>query len=111
MNRREGGTKDRLTVTIDHLVLQRAKEAADRKRIPLSRLIENFLAFFATPEVYCFNCGEQFQSTETDLCLKCGWMRCPKCTACGCSVSEETAAAIFYMRKVYEDLLAGRIKR
>jgi cytochrome c-type biogenesis protein CcmH/NrfF len=37
-------------------------------------------------------------------------MRCPKCNACGCKLSEETIAAIFHMRKVYEDLLAGRIK-
>ena len=110
MNRGRYGAKARLTLTVDNRVLKRAKEAADRKRIPLSRLIENFLIFFASPEVYCFKCGERFRSTETELCLKCGWMRCPKCNACGCKVSEETAAAIFHMRKVYEDLLAGRIK-
>lgn len=110
MNKYEGGRKARLTVTIDTQVLQAAKEAAEKKRIPLSRLIENFLAFFASPEVYCFRCGTRFQVTGSALCLKCGWMRCPHCTACGCTLSEETAAAIFHMRKVYEELLAGRIK-
>ena len=102
--------KARLTVTVDDDTLKSAKEAAERKRIPLSRLIENFLTFFAKSEVYCFRCGERFSSNQAELCLKCSWMLCPKCNACGCNVSEETAVAIFYMRKVYEDLLAGKIK-
>jgi hypothetical protein len=110
MNMRKDGAKARLTVTVDKGVLKSAKEAAKRKRIPLSRLIETFLDFVAKPEVYCFKCGERFSSTETELCLKCGWMLCPKCNTCQCKLSEETAVAIFHMRKVYEELLAGRVK-
>lgn len=104
------GSKARLTVTVDKGVLKSAKEAAERKRIPLSRLIETFLNFFAKPEVYCFKCGERFSSTETELCLKCGWMICSKCEACRCGLSEDTAIAVFHMRRIYEELLAGRVK-
>ena len=102
--------KTRLTVTVDKEVLAKAKEEAKRKRIPISRVVENFLRFFAKPEVYCFKCGEKFSVEEAKLCPKCGWMICPKCEACRCGLSEETAIAVFHMRRVYEELLAGRVK-
>jgi rRNA maturation endonuclease Nob1 len=102
--------KAKLTLTIDKDVLERAKEVAEQKRIPMSRLIENFLDFFAKPQVYCFKCGKKFTSVEAELCPKCGWMICPKCRACRCALNEETAIAVFHMRRVYEDLLAGRVK-
>jgi len=104
------GLKAKLTVTVNEKILDEAKNVSKRKRIPLSRAIENFLDFFAKPEVYCFKCGERFSSTEAELCPKCGWMICPKCKVCRCGLSEETAIAIFHMRRVYEDLLAGRVK-
>ena len=99
-----------MTVTIAKDVLQRAKKVADEKRIHISRLIENFLDFFTNPTVYCFKCGEEFDSTDAKLCPKCGWMICPKCKVCRCGLDEETAVAVFHMRKVYENLLAGRVK-
>ena len=102
--------KTKLTLTIDKGVLERAKEVAEQKRIPISRLIENFLDFFAKPEVYCFKCGEKFSSVDAKLCPKCGWMICPKCEICRCGLEEETAIAVFHMRRVYEDLLSGRVK-
>ena len=92
-------------------IRDRAKEVAMKKRASLSGIIENFLAFLVRPYVYCFKCGERFESNEATICFKCGWMKCPKCGACGCGISEETARAIFEMRKVYEDLLAGRVTR
>ena len=100
-----------MTVTIAKDVLQKAKKAADEKRIPLSRLIENFLEFFTNPTVYCFKCGAGFNTSDSALCPKCGWMICPKCKICRCGLSEESAIAVFYMRTVYEDLLAGRVKQ
>ena len=103
--------KAKLTVTVDEKVLDEAKKVSKRKRIPLSRAIENFLDFFARPEVYCFKCGERFGSEEAELCPKCGWMKCPKCGVCRCELSDETAIAVFHMRRVYEDLLAGRVKQ
>ena len=103
-------TRVKLTVTIAKDVLQKAKETADEKCIPLSRLIENFLDFLVNPRVYCFKCGEEFDSTNSRLCPKCGWMICPKCKACRCGLNEGTAVAVFYMRRVYENLLSGRVK-
>jgi hypothetical protein len=102
--------KTKLTISIERKVLEEAKKVSDKKRIPISRAIENFLTFFSNPEVYCFKCGERFNSTQAELCPKCGWMICPKCKVCRCGLSEETAIAIFHMRRVYEDLLSGRMK-
>jgi hypothetical protein len=100
-----------LTLSIAKDALEKAKKAAEEKRIPLSRLIENFLDFFANPIVYCFKCGEGFNATDSKLCPKCGWMVCPKCNVCRCGLNEESAIAVFHMRRVYEDLLAGRVKQ
>ena len=103
-------TKTKLTLTVDKNIVEKAKKVAEQKRIPISRLVENFLDFFAKPEVYCFKCGEKLSSVEAKLCPKCGWMICPKCEVCRCGLSDETAVAVFHMRRVYEDLLAGRVK-
>lgn len=103
-------TKEKLNVTVDKKVKQRAIDEAKRKNIPISRLIENFLGFFANPRVYCYKCGQEFHSSNSKLCPKCGWMICPKCGSCGCGLKEETSVAVFHMRRVYEDLLAGRVK-
>jgi hypothetical protein len=103
--------KIKLTLSIDKRVLDVAKLAANQRHIPLSRLVENFLSFFAEPYVYCFRCGEKFAVTEAKVCAKCGWLICPKCNACGCGLGEETAISVFHMRKVYEDLLVGRVKQ
>ncbi len=102
--------KHKLTVTIDADVLNRAKKVTQQKNIPLSRIIENFLDFFSNPYVYCFRCGKHFDIESADICIRCSWMKCPQCGACGCNLSEETAKAIFEMRRVYEDLLGGKVK-
>jgi len=100
----------RQAITIEEDILKKAKEEARKKGIPLSRLIENFLRFFIEPKVYCFKCGEKFSSVEAELCPKCGWMICPKCGACRCVLGDEAATAVFHMRRLYEDLLVGRVK-
>ena len=102
--------KTKLTLTVDKDIVEKAKKVAEQKRIPISRLIENFLDFFANPQVYCFKCGEKFNSAEGELCPKCGWMVCPNCKVCRCGLGDETAVSVFHMRRVYEDLLAGRVK-
>jgi len=102
--------KARLTITVSRDVLNEAKKAAEKKRIPVSRLVENFLRFFSDPWVYCFKCGERFSSSGAELCPKCGWMVCTHCRTCRCGLSEETAVAVFHMRRSLEDLLAGRVK-
>ena len=105
-----GVSKARLTITVDKDVLVRAKKLAEEKHIPISGLIENFLDFFGNSKVYCFKCGEEFFSSQSELCPKCGWMKCPKCGVCRCDLDEEVAVAVFHMRRVYEDLLVGRVK-
>jgi len=99
-----------LTITLEKEILEKAKKEAKEKRIPLSRVIEKFLKFFANPEVYCFKCGKKFGVSEAELCPKCGWMICPECKACRCELGEEAAIAVFHMRRVYEELLVGRVK-
>jgi hypothetical protein len=103
-------TKEKLNVTIDREIKRKALKEAERKNIPISRLIENFLGFFANPRVYCYKCGEEFCSSNSKVCPKCGWMVCPRCGSCGCGLKEETSVAVFQMRRVYEDLLSGRVK-
>ena len=102
--------KHKLTVTIDADVLNKAKKVAQQKNIPLSRIIENFLDFFSNPYVYCFRCGKRFDIESANICIRCSCMKCPQCGTCGCNLSEETAKAIFEMRRVYEDLLGGKVK-
>ena len=102
--------KTKLTITIDKKVLDEAKKVSEKKHVPLSRAIESFLKFFINPEVYCFKCGERFSSNEAKLCAKCGWMICPKCKTCRCGLSDDVAEAVFQMRRVYEELLVGRVK-
>ncbi|HID42524.1 MAG TPA: hypothetical protein EYP30_01905 [Archaeoglobaceae archaeon] len=105
------GSKERLTVTIDRSILEEAKEKARKKSLPVSRLIENFLTFFINPRIYCFKCGKKFSVSEAKLCPNCEWMICPECKACRCGLSEESIIAVYHMRRVYEDLLIGRIKQ
>jgi hypothetical protein len=103
-------TKEPLNVTIDKEIKKRAIALAKEKNIPISRLIENFLDFFADPDVYCYRCGEKFRSSAAKHCMRCDSMICPKCGSCSCVLTEETSKAIIQMRKVYEDLVAGRVK-
>ena len=103
--------KVKLTVTVEQKVLEEAKKVSEEKHIPLSGAIENFLEFFSNPWVYCFKCGEKFNTREAELCAKCGWLKCPKCGVCRCGLDENTAVAVFHMRRVYEDLLIGRVKQ
>jgi len=103
--------KSKLTLSINQKILNEAKRIAEEKHIPLSGVVENFLEFFIKPWVYCFKCGEKFNVDEAGLCPKCGWLKCPKCGVCRCSLSEDVAVAVFHMRRVYEDLLSGRVKR
>jgi len=102
--------KRKLTISIDEEVLKEAKRVSKDKRVPLSRAIENFLRFFTNPWVYCFKCGEKFNVEDAKLCPKCGWLKCPICGTCRCGLEEDTAIAVFHMRRVYEDILSGRVK-
>jgi len=103
-------THAKLTLSIDKETLEKAKIAAEQKHLSLSGIVEGFLRFFTDPNLYCFKCGKKFSRNDSQLCPKCGWLICPDCRVCRCSLSEETAVAIFQMRLAYEDLLSGRVK-
>jgi hypothetical protein len=102
--------KVKLTITVDDTILKSAKRAAAERRTPISRAIDGFLRFYSRPEVYCFKCGEKINTAEASVCPRCGWMTCPKCNGCRCKLSEETAVAVYHMRRVFEELLGGRVK-
>ena len=102
--------KTKLTLSIDEDILESAKKIADEKYTSVSGLVEKFLDYYGDPWVYCFKCGEKFSSSKSELCPKCGWLICSSCNSCRCDLDEETATAVFHMRRVYEDLLTGRVK-
>ena len=104
------GSKTKLTLSINPEALEKAKRKAKQKGIPLSRAVENFLEFFSDPKVYCFKCGEEIDSQKSQQCPKCTWLICSSCNSCGCDLDGETATAVFHMRRVYEDLLSGKVK-
>ena len=102
--------KIKLTLSINKDILKYAKKVASERRIPISRLVENYLKWLSKPDLYCFTCGEKFEVKDSKICSKCGWLICPKCKACRCTLNEETATAIFQLRKTLEDLMGGRLK-
>jgi len=104
-----GGKKVKISATIDEDILEHSKRICDEKNIPLSRVIENFLRFFSNPWVYCFSCGKKFTISMAKTCHVCGWLVCPECGACRCSIPDNAAQALYFMRKVYEDLLMSRV--
>ncbi len=102
--------RTKLTLSVDSETVRRAKEVARRRKTPLSRLVESYFQFLGNPELYCFQCGGKFEAHDSRVCPKCGWLVHKDCGACRCNLDEETASAVFYMRKVYEDLLGGRVE-
>jgi hypothetical protein len=112
MSKNKPVPKTRQTVTVDEDILDKAKKVCEDKHIPLSGAVENFLDFLSRPWVYCFKCGERFIVEDAESCPKCGgWLKCPKCGICRCDLEEDSAIAVYHMRKVYEDLLSGRVKK
>ncbi len=100
----------KLTLSLDGEVVERAKAKAAISGVPLSRIVEDFLSFYSNPYVYCFTCGVRFSVSEGEICPSCGWLKCPSCGACRCGLNEEAAVVAYRLRKVYEDLLHGRLK-
>lgn len=102
--------KRKITLSIEEEILRRAREKARKRDIKLSSLVERFLDFFSDPWLYCFSCGERFRSGDAKVCARCSWLICPYCGSCRCSLSDEVAEKLYHMRRVYEDLLHGRVK-
>jgi len=102
--------KVKLTLSLESEVVERAKAKASSLGVSLSKIVEDFLSFYSNPYVYCFACGVRFDVSEGEVCPSCGWLKCPSCGACRCGLGDEAAVVAFRLRKVYEDLLHGRLK-
>lgn len=101
--------KARITLSIDSKILVKAKQKAEEERLHISNLVENYLEFFVDPHVYCFHCGIKFNLKQGEECPVCTFAKCPTCGKCRCDETSNEEA-IYYMRKVYEDLIKRRIK-
>ena len=101
--------RTKLTLTVDPEVLAEAKAKARSQHTSISGLVENFLHFYSEARLYCFSCGAALDVTERETCAKCGFMKCEGCGKCGCALGDEARQVAFHMRRVYEELLAGRV--
>lgn len=102
--------KVKITLNVDETTLRKSEKVLEGRNTPKSRAVDSFLRFVAEPYVYCFKCGEKFFVNKASVCPRCSFVKCHKCMACSCKLSEETSAAVFHMRRVYEDLIGSRIK-
>ena len=91
--------RKKLTLSIDAEVIEKAKKKANIVGIPLSRLVERALKFFASPSVFCFYCGRKFELAKAKLCTNCGWFICPYCKSCGCKLGSEGKRVAHFFRK------------
>lgn len=103
-------SKKKLTLTIEEEVVDKAKKEAEERNTKLSASVQKFLQFFVEPWIYCFKCGKKINVKGAEVCPRCDWLKCPECGVCRCDLSEDTAEVAFYMRKIYEELLGGRLK-
>lgn len=103
---RAKASKEKLTLSIDGSISEKAKKvAADRRpKLSVSNMVETYLTFLSDPPAWCFSCGNEFTASQAEKCKICNFMQCPKCNACGCRLKEETVIAVRNMRKVYKYL-------
>ncbi len=99
----------KLTLTVDPEVLAEAKAKAQSQHTSISGLVENFLHFYSEARLYCFSCGAGLDVAKQETCAACGFLKCADCAKCGCGLGDEARQAVFHMRRVYEELLAGRV--
>jgi hypothetical protein len=104
--RSKSSSKDKLTLSIDSTISEKAKKVASNRspRLSISNMVETYLTFLSDPLAWCFKCGKQFTASQAEKCKICNFMQCPKCKACGCKLQEETVVAVRNMRKVYKYL-------
>ena len=102
-------TRTKLTLTVDPEILTGAKAKARSQHTSISGLVENFLHFYSEARIYCFSCGSALDVAKQEMCAACGFLKCSDCAKCGCDLSDEARQAVFHMRRVYEELLAGRV--
>ena len=102
-------TRAKLTLTVDGELLDGVKALAIEKGVPLSHMVEKYFDFLVYRPVYCFSCGKRFEASKAQVHSECGWVVCPHCKACRCTLKPEQAAVAFNLRKTFEDLTVGRV--
>ena len=101
--------RTKLTLTVDDDLLGAAKAISEEKGVPLSHLVEKYFEFLVNRPVYCFSCGKRFDGSKAKVHSECGWILCPYCNACRCTIGDKEAAVAFNLRKSLEDLTLGRV--
>ena len=102
--------KTKLTLSINREILEKAKKISKERGVSISKLVENFLAFYASPTLHCFHCGKKFDVHEAEVCVNCGWYICPHCKGCGCNLDDSAKKVAYQMKKVYDELLLTDIR-
>ena len=49
----------------------------------------------------CFVCYEYFSPNDTKVCPVCGWLICPNCNGCLCSLGEEAQKAVLALFETF----------
>lgn len=99
--------KKKITLTVDDIVVDKAKKKSRELGLSISRIVENALNFFANPSVYCFKCGQKFLIKLSVMCPRCSWYKCPKCGACACKLGDEGIKVAYFMRKTLIEIFAS----
>ncbi len=107
--RMTGNKRTKLTLTVDYQLLEDTKRLSKEKGIPLSHLVEKYFEFLVRRPVYCFSCGKRFEASNAEVHSECGWILCPFCKACRCTLGDKEASVAFNLRKTFEDLTIGRV--
>jgi|SRR5208337_748042 len=102
-------SRTKVTLAVNGQLLERAKALANEKGIPLSHLVEKYFEFLVLRPVYCFSCGKKFEASKAEVHSECGWIVCPYCKACRCTLGDKEASVAFNLRKTFEDLAIGRV--
>jgi hypothetical protein len=102
-------TRVKLTLTVDSELLEGAKTLSTEKGVPLSHMVEKYFDFLVHRPVYCFSCGKRFEASKAEVHSECGWVICPSCKACRCTLGDKEASVAFNLRKTFEDLTVGRV--
>ena len=98
-----------MTLSVDAELYGEAKALAQERGVAISRLVELYLDFLVHRKLNCFSCGAGFSSHEASVCPRCGWLKCPDCQSCRCSLDEPAGEVAFHLRRTLEDLVGERI--
>ena len=59
----------------------------------------------------CFKCGDWFHEDDAMYCNDCTELKCSKCGACGCNITEGELRVVRAMTKTYETWLEKHLEK